>query len=151
MDIPAIPTDNIYKFFAIGGLGVMIFSLTYLPGKVLDLNLALVDTEAQVSKHKLEYDRINDVLEIIEAKSVTTRTPEEVAALKSSVMAYGITKIDIQTSVKRLELQLRWMWGYLLAATIGALSGGYAMVRGFRLWYDRVQLPQDRNARADSK
>ena len=110
MDIPSIPTDNIYKFFAIGGLGVMIFSLTYLPGKALDLNLALVDTEAQISKHKLEYDRIKDALEIVEAKSVTTRTSEEVAALRASVMAYGSTKIDIQTSLKRLKLQHTWMW-----------------------------------------
>ena len=151
MDIPAIPTDNIYKFFAIGGFGVMIFSLTYLPGKALDLHLALVDTEAQISKHKLEFDRIKDVLEIIEEKSATTRTSEEIAAVKASVMAYDNTKIDIQASLKRQELQLRWMWAYLLAATIGALSGGFAMVRGFRLWYYRIQLPQDRNARADSK
>ena len=143
MQLPSIPTDNLYKFVAISGLALCAFAVTYPTSKALELKNSAIETHAQIRKLQIELDGLSADVDAFKSKAPEQRRQEEHAALSKSLKAIQLKKVDIDAAVEKLDLNRDWAWAYLLFAAIAGLVGSIATTRGFRLWYNRVQRPQD--------
>ena len=81
MDMPSLPTDNLYKFLAIFGLIILIFGVVYL-----NIRMDKIDEEITT----LEQDVIILNHEIIVAKIFTDKINDEILSLEKEVDRYDI-------------------------------------------------------------
>lgn len=141
MDFPALPTDNLYKFIALAGLVVTLVSLTYPTGKIVELELGLIEAQSQRTKLEIEVSEIDRLaVNLQEEKSPTV---QDVSGLRERLVQSKIKRVDLVKSVSVAEIQLQWVYRYSVAAIVGVLLGCYATFLGFRSWYANVQRPND--------
>ena len=120
MNLPSLPTDNLYKFMALSGLIVIIFS--YL----------VVYREA---------DRSQKILREMQAQAIKLNK-----SLDAKGLADAPTYSDIISDFEKLKLNeaelayilknKHWTLGFFI---ISQVIGFYLTITGFRLWYLRIQ------------
>jgi hypothetical protein len=71
MNLPNLPTDNLYKFMALSGLAIFLFSIVFPLSQIHDIKLKMVEIETQQEVLKLEVEQIgNDVMDALATKGV---------------------------------------------------------------------------------
>ncbi len=121
MNIDSLPTDNLYKFIALSGLAMILFSVAYLKPIIMNLEIEETKLAAEVrylKELKTEGVDINKFLtheKILEWK------------IKAEVLLKNIEQLEEISTYSKV---LSWL-------------GGFFMSIGFYLWYYRVQKPID--------
>lgn len=146
MDYPSIPTDNLYKFIALGGLALMIFSVTYPANKALELHLDTIAVNAQVKKLTIEVENLEREITRVETTKVIERTDAEIKLLREKVTEQKFKSVDIRVSFEKAIVQMYWLRAYSIAAGLGLVLGIIFSNIGFILWYRRVQKPNDQRS-----
>ncbi|MEM6515800.1 MAG: hypothetical protein AAF688_06420, partial [Bacteroidota bacterium] len=81
--IPSLPTDNLYKFYSLSGLVVLLFSLIFLVIQYDDLINSIDTLKKDVDLLELESDFLSDDIESLNEKE---------AYLRSSLAEYDISR-----------------------------------------------------------
>lgn len=137
MQIPALPTDDLYKFMALGGITVMIFSVYFywtfsrrlwerMDELTLDLNLMDVDIE----------DAEERVKEAKKEQPVRPETEERLSQLLLEIRRRHATHKVKNQIIKRLLRELSVI-GVLAIGGFG--YGGVLATRGFSMWSKETQ------------
>ena len=108
-----VPTDNIYKFYALFGLVLLIFSLSSL----IYTNQSRNDA---IFKIIIEQETLNAVIQ-----------PNTTQQVTSAVLA------------RKLEIIKSDKWFYLISISILACIAGYLIYYGFTKWHNKIQPLQD--------
>ena len=117
MNIPALPTDNLYKFMALSGIVLIVFSFL-LPWRAANRSQELLrDVKANL--------RIIDTLPL--------SSDERAKLLGNSVKNLEELKLIIEKDKPF----------YMIAFIIGETFGIVLCISGFTLWYKRVQKYND--------
>jgi hypothetical protein len=56
MNLPSLPTDNLYKFLALSGLFIVLFSFIFPMKRIGELNLKSLELKTQVEMSRIEVD-----------------------------------------------------------------------------------------------
>lgn len=164
MTLPPIPpSDNLYKFAAIGGLILVILSLYFFPWKMsLDLVFEFHDLEFELQKWKIESDRLNSELS---KKTEDLRPLREKAAAEEPKPDTGRYDRDVQKKISeqliileelkttraKLEFVKSQIVGICVFSVGMAVIGFGITYRGFRDWYYRFQVYQDQIVKAQAE
>lgn len=128
IDIPSLPTDNIYKFMALSGvflfaLALYFFSRFYASAvsRVSELEVMIAEQEAEIS--------------FIENQE----SPDKIQMLKVSMKHNKIKAL-----VGGVALQRKQLTQAFVVSVVIALVGTLVAYLGFNLWYYRTQIYQDK-------
>jgi hypothetical protein len=149
MDLPQIPTDNLYKFMAIVGVVVMTMVIGFSTIKLSDLEFQTIDPGVQTEKIQISTEYLSREIGRTERK--TTPTPEELSALDQRRMQLAERRAELDGNLKKARFQLQCMYGLIILSAISTLGGYYMAKRGFAGWYRFVQQPQDALLKAQIK
>lgn len=131
MTLPQLPTDNLYKFLAIGALAVCVVSVVYPESQVFEL-------ESRVLALRVDTDTLN-----LEVDELGRLTQEAGDALRARRLDLRIKTALLKGKSAQAELVLKQIKSLVRVALIGGIVGAAGTVLGFWLWYWRVQRPQD--------
>lgn len=156
MELPSIPSDNLYKFAALAGLALIAFSLTYLSSKSYELQIAEIETNAQIERIKIDLQHLKknmddlkkDISEMTENRMQATE--KKLSTTYTQLIEYGHKEVDVIALQNKTELQKIWFKKYLDAGFYVFMLGSFATVYGFGFWYIRVQKPQDKKLKKES-
>jgi hypothetical protein len=172
MNLPTFPTDNLYKFMAISGLFVCIFSLVYPWTRISEIRLKILENNTKVKILHIESNELNKerdrLTKDIEALDKTIDTTEEKRTLKSlndkdipniknklveiNLKYAAIHEKSMQVLIKCEQIQGRTeqidalMKDFKVAwifLIVGSLVGVNIAVTGFYRWYFFIQKPSD--------
>ncbi len=132
------PTDNLYKFVAISGL-VLLFGAPVYWG-TFELQVQERRTEAIVAFEKSWPPPEYFFLPTSVGTNDGGGARERLEALRQSVEAAQAENVRATERLREFERLERWL---TVLAILLAVVGLAATVGGFRLWYVRVQRPQD--------
>jgi hypothetical protein len=142
--LPNLPTDNLYKFMAIAGLTLVVYSLI-APFALLNRNLEKIESVAsEAAAIGADVKLLNESLKV---DPVTPGDREE--AGKRLEQSADVARRNAVLGVKR-EMVHRLNQQNLvveIAGIVALLVGSALAVAGFYLWYDRVQKYLDAAAR----
>lgn len=146
MNLQSVPTDNLYKFMAVSGLVLLIFSsyfpitqIRQLEGRSDELELELTALEVEMKQ-----------LQVAASRAETMKRPsrEEVRLLRQTanelerrLALFKVKKAILDRLVRQSKQLLAWM-------LIGTVGGAMLSTVGFTLWYLRLQRFQDDAIRA---
>lgn len=167
MNLPSIPTDNLYKFCAISGVVLLLFGATFPVQKLFDTqnNLDHVKTEGKILTVQISYlrkdtKRLNSDVDSLEKDTTAAEAnpgAEDLPSLRARSATAGTTlsavdkegrqlaivSIKQQGNLDHLRHLVQRMWLYVAAAAAFILGGLELAFFGFRRWYYRVQKPAD--------
>lgn len=167
MNLPSIPTDNLYKFCAVTGVVLLLFGTTFPIQKIFDTqdDLDLARTESKIFMVQaanlseelvsLEYDVNSLEKDITEAKtnpdtanfgflrSSSSAAAIKLAAVKEKRHELAIFNMRQQGNLDHLKNLFQRLWLYVSAGAIFIISGLNLAFFGFSRWYYRVQKPAD--------
>lgn len=126
---------------ALAGLAVVLVSLTYPTGKIVELEFGIIETQSQQRKFEIEVSEIDRLQ--INLEKEKSPTVQAISGLRERVVQHQLKQVDLMKSVAVATIQLKWVKYYSVAAVVGVLLGCYAMFLGFRSWYANVQRPND--------
>jgi uncharacterized membrane protein len=137
---PNLPTDNLYKFFAISGLFIVILSVTIPYFQEHDLAtqaIQIQQDEAILSKElkylQTEIDIAIDKGEILDLQNYVFE--------KLKALDIKVTELDTKKKLlQNLENELTNLSKY---RTVGVSIGVAILIIGFSLWYYCLQRYQD--------
>ncbi len=169
MIMPSIPTDNLYKFMAISGLAIAALGLILPASALIRLNrevasietaMDILEEETTGLEKRVSLDqRRADLLErLVDSQEKTPddsvdreRLLEMHDKLLDTLIALNDAETQLRVNMRELQgrtkmLRLESAIGRWLGVILGIASAGGAVlgVFGFRLWYARIQQPQDR-------
>jgi|TARA_R110002110_G_scaffold401127_2_gene617868 uncharacterized membrane protein YraQ (UPF0718 family) len=131
MNIPNLPTDNIYKFFALTGLFIVIFSIITSEIKLTDNQTDLDIYGAQATELEYEVQRLNSRLEK-DPHNQVYNSKELVDELKFKNFKLSNTNELIGKKLDRFKRTFHWL-------LFGVIIGSIISFLGFIYWYNRVQ------------
>src|SRR3989442_1262057 len=115
MNLPTLPTDNLYKFFALSGLALIVFIVVFPTNQISDIELKTIEVKTQISLLELEGSVLERDLDVAGTKKKPTE--EEVLKLKDRQQQFKAKVIQIQgqrerlaTLLKQLRSALDFLW-----------------------------------------
>jgi hypothetical protein len=142
-----LPTDNLYKFLAISGLIITLFSFYYPFQKLHELQFLMIEipSEAELLEFQNQYlrGRVN-YLEERHKKEEDLSKKQAIYddSYKSEIELKKIL-VNIESNKKKLSVLLIEHQIYKGVSIIGVIFGVLLMVFGFRWWYQKIQKPLD--------
>jgi hypothetical protein len=141
MNLPSLPTDNLYKFMALCGLFLVVFGLVFPSTRIDELNLKAIEINTQAEVLRIEIDDLEYDTDLW-AKKVTLN-PEETDLLRKRTREIKIRTAEItgrmeQHNILRITIEHYWR---VLKVTIWV--GFILSLVGFYCWYFLVQRPND--------
>lgn len=142
MQIPALPTDNLYKFMALAGLVIAIGVPLFIGSQMVRLqtdvaatgaHIESLDTRVEYLREHADFWRKND-------KAV----PE--IALERMLQAQDLIierQRDANVMRKKNDVRLDYIREFAMAGLIAMAVGAFTSLAGFALWYAQVQRPSD--------
>ena len=142
MELPSPPTDSLYKFIAIFGLVLILFSVSYPPAKGFDLKVAAADAVALSEKLDVGMDNVESKLSILER----TKSPakEDVAKVRELMTMTLLDRVDARRAKSLFMIQAEAAIFYLYLGISTLITGTILTVLGFSLWYVRIQRHLDK-------
>ena len=136
--LPAPPTDNLYKFVALAGLVLFIGAPVFWIQYTLELRQG-EDDHVRANLTALGvFLEAHDAASYFRPAGIPTPTPvPEALANEKKVQA------AVETASARLGQYAPYAAWVTATATVAAILGLALAILGFRLWYVRVQRPQD--------
>jgi hypothetical protein len=148
MNVPTLPTDNLYKFLALTGLVLMLAcfgALEFRAAKQQEL-----DTAVSLGKEALGYlerdiERVAERLtgQATEDQEYPKVTANEYAQFKMRIRNVGEDIIELRGKSERAEAHYQRTQRILFLLLLGGIFGGFIAIAGFALWYVRLQKYQD--------
>lgn len=129
MEIPSLPTDNLYKFMAIFGIVLMIFAFVFPFRGIDDLSNELHEAELEARIHEAQEQRF--------FASGKERSEEEEIDKIIFMLKYKSNLEKLREKSNRFE-QNKWIF------KISYGAGSFVASWGFLLWYWKVQRHLDR-------
>ncbi|UTW13083.1 hypothetical protein [Marinobacterium rhizophilum] len=127
MNIDNLPVDNLYKFIALSGLVLTLFSFFYVEPLLREQSVEIAKLNAEVGFYK-------------------SKNPEEI---KSTYTIEKQVEIEIRIAeLKERNLQIKELNS---DAKTFLYFGGFLMLLGFNLWYLLVQRPKDKILKNEAK
>ena len=145
MNLPAPPTDNLYKFFALAGLALSAFCFVYLLTQVGDLELKSIEVRTQAKILEVDVSALKHAIAVLEAKK--DPTAEEIRQRGVQIQQLEIKFVEHEGQQDRLRTLTQNLRTVLNLLSVGSLLGLPIAGLGFYLWYVRVQRPADKLAR----
>ena len=153
MQIPNLPTDNLYKFMAIAGLALIIISVIIplwiihdlkIKGYDLKIEMAIIDVEAKSFEKQFQ---------------LHTQVPHNKKELSDhSHKQYFATVLDMEKNiaktkgqVDKLEFLRSEIQKMRVIIALGLGLGLILTFNGFRLWYSRLQKYQDAAIKSEAQ
>ncbi len=135
--------DNLYKHMTIWGVLLMLFSLAYPFSQVHKFNLDAFEIQALATldmqlQERLQEQRQEIIGQAEDPESASCR--EQLARIDEELL---LITAQIESRIDRADYQLYVISLYTKFGIAGALIGLISALLGFRLWYVRVQKPQD--------
>lgn len=153
MNIPSVPTDNLYKFLSIFGLIIFLAAIylsDVLEEKIHNTSGRLVYLDGTIStdsiKHsfalerirkKMEYHKENNLVGEHQDYSDLDLTFENYEIESNKYLGLIIEKSEIY---RDLVFYLRRQRIYSIYAIVLMTSGVFCMIFGFKLWYFKHQV-----------
>jgi len=177
MNIPNLPTDNLYKFMSLSGLIIAFGPAIYWLTLTIDFKYELIDESMKLNTAKLKIDRlsnkqddlramINDIDKLIEKETLSPDQPHETlksmmdknkniqkfdTEINEAIEAQELENIQLTATRKKVKtLQEDIFILYLVSMTCFAF-GIHLSNKGFRLWHKRVQQPIDQVLKNNAK
>ncbi|MCT7489409.1 hypothetical protein N5T63_10900 [Aliarcobacter cryaerophilus] len=161
MQLPTIPTDNLYKFMSISGLLVMLFFFLTLTYSIYQLEINIMEEQknTNIVKSKVEVlDKLREnyksyikvLEELLKEKEITKKEFYEIKYKELSKYTDYLNNVLLDISIgegniKKLENTLNSILIIGIISFLGILIGFFLARRGFKLWYEKLQVYQDRN------
>ena len=141
------PTDNLYKFIAISGLGLYVYALTFPPHGNMDRMLAEFDQRsALLSKRAHNKIQFAELARRVHAGRLSKESKEFKTAQVDVEIDSSMDEI-LKSRIDILDRQRSWAnQNSYIAMEIGAV----AMIIGFALWYSKQQIYEDALIRAEA-
>jgi hypothetical protein len=165
MTIPSLPTDNLYKFIALSGLVLMLFSATYPVHQVFELRERKAQTDEEVEVLRIEVTalmekvaRLEKEVDAFDKETKEAReTDRDKDLVKSRAAEFRARSAEIRQANLELEMRsARLAVKHRLLSDIATnvlivivvlgvfgTAGLFMASWGFRAWYFRVQRLQD--------
>ena len=178
MSIPTPPTDNLYKFLALSGLVLYLFSLSYpfIASKQLDreidqvteeitvLEIEVINFETEIKIFDKEIQSLAKDIEDLEALDDTLLTEEDREWRKKNMAEKKEQLLDLmmrtgeigkrvalaEVKNERLKRLLTEVRVIRILGVVGTCLGGAIAIVGFMLWYFRVQIYLDRKLQKEA-
>jgi hypothetical protein len=165
MNIPNLPTDNLYKFMAISGLFVFILSMFYPVYREIELKHRWIILSGEMRVLQLEYDNWEWLQKHADISILTPSDPnilklpkneKAVAQFKEfqkkldvhkselrELLQYRKALANLESQQKQLDTLESEIKMYKWFCWVGVICGIVLILLGFKLWYSRVQRFQD--------
>ena len=164
-----VPTDSLYKFLAIFGLIIMVFSLVFpyrianecglkaieISGELKILDLEIGSLKEDIAKFKEAVQgTMQDIIKIEKNRKLTKIEKDTIrteALKKKDILAQKREKL-LRIAIKNEELNnnnnkilylLNQVRQYRIIFNFAAFSGFLMTILGFYFWYHRLQKYQD--------
>jgi len=148
MNLPNLPTDNLYKFVALVGV-VILIGASYFPiVKAREYQLSMVKLEGQLRLLNLE-------LEYLKEKATHLKSDQDNTGHNRTELIYEAHQLKmkhekLKTKSEELRvLELDYVF-FSSMQRIGMLMGILTGILGFSLWYFKIQRYQDRQLKKNS-
>jgi len=138
MTIPSPPTDNLYKFIAISGTLILIFSFAFPTHYILKLGEEIADTTAAIATVKM---RIKQLEMIKKGTPDYSKQLEKVNDLQAKLINNNIMN----------EQTIKLLYFLFFQIITGIIMGLALMYYGFSRWYLRVQIHLDEELKNKAK
>lgn len=142
MNIGAIPTENMYKFMAISGLVIVLFSTTALynwTNEAYDrASKSLLTVKLLRAEIDLYVEKRQRAIESGQLKNTTEKDYE--IELREKFLPQMIRIEDAHEESKRDLIRMRFLY---IMGILANVTGCLLSIIGFRLWYVRIQQFQD--------
>ena len=158
LPFPSLPTDNLYKFVAIAGLILCLASPVYYQLFYVDLLLKNIELRAEMTKMEKDTDDWQEDLEelkmelkLLEASKNSPNVDRQVEQFRAAQREFRNKERAIVRSVidrKKFGDSVQVYNDRLTIVRVIAVTmfilGLCLLSGGARLWYMRVQKPQDK-------
>jgi len=141
MNLPTLPTDNLYKFLALSGLAIAIFSLVFPMIRISEIKMKLVEAETQSNVLNVEIEELKEDTDRWAKK--TSLSPEETASLRKRLIELRIKGVQIRGRFEQIKSLNKDLDYSMILIWVGLPLGMLISYLGFLLWYFRVQKPND--------
>ncbi|MBU6405419.1 MAG: hypothetical protein KGL63_03055 [Betaproteobacteria bacterium] len=144
MNIPAVPTDSLYKFMALSGVLLVIVGVFYPAYLLQQLQPRVIDAQTTVAILKLQSDQLKFDVGLLKASK--SPTLEQLAKIEKQNTEMRVklaraegedAKVAFFSSQVKIIINLEY---------VVSMFGLFLALSGFSLWYNRVQKPADRLA-----
>lgn len=153
MNIPSLPTDNLYKFISIFGLIIFLFSFFLKESLSEKIHTASVQMELIRNKKRLdsidyfiadvilksEYDKHEHAKLNEEGKHDDTHLFNEIEKFIKKYDVYVLSSSDYEKQLRDLKFYQNQQKINRLYGLILLFIGIFCIVFGFSLWYDKHQ------------
>jgi len=150
MQIPSLPTDNLYKFLAIAGLVIIVLSVVGPWSRYEQLTSKTIEVETQTSIYKKGIASVELAIMKLKEEWKKAKSEKERELLQSRLD-------ELQRQIRQLEIIIPEIAGkkalhqrfmettaiFVVAGACGLVLGVVLSIVGFVLWYRRVQRYQD--------
>ena len=141
MHMPSLPTDNLYKFLAVSGLVIFIFSQVLPVIRISEIRMKLVEVRTQSNILKVLSEELEEDIAIW--KNKTSLTPEEKDSFRKRLIEIRIKTAELRGRFEQVESLNRDLDYLMILFWGGLLIGVGISVLGFLAWYFIVQKPND--------
>jgi hypothetical protein len=142
MNLPSLPTDNLYKFMALAGLAAFFFSVVYPTWQTRELKVKQLEQDAERAVLQIEHAHL--VAELYDASGkVKPDAQPDGLATKRRFRDLEIKAAQLEGKKQVLIRLAAEANLFSLAFWYGIVAGLIVTIWGFALWYRRVQKPQD--------
>jgi hypothetical protein len=139
--LPTLPTDNLYKFLALSGLAIAIFSLVFPIIRISEIRMKLIEVKTQSNVLDVEIEELKGDTDRWAKK--TSLSPEETASLRKRLIEIRIKSVEIRGRFEQIKSLNRDLDYSMTLIWVGLPLGLIISHLGFLLWYFRVQKPND--------
>jgi hypothetical protein len=151
MEMPNLPTDNLYKFQALAGLASMLFFIWFFAEQLDRASLEFIKfgnyaASLHIEINNLETDlgRFEKHLKVIEPGQLRQSDIDEVNQLQTRIHEIELKQQESENNMMLLHYTKLKL---LLLLAAAPMLFFYSMIytrRGFRNWHRKVQVYQDR-------
>jgi len=130
MNIPSLPTDNLYKLMAMSGVFIVAISLFLWASSISGLNQSIIEVSTKIKIYELKK-------EALEHKKISGKIDTQLQDKIDNIF------FQIQGNALKNKLLLEDIKVNSLIALSVILLGVFLSYLGFTLWYSRVQKYHD--------
>jgi hypothetical protein len=141
LPVPTLPTDNLYKFMALSGLAILIFSLVFPMIRIGEIKLKLVEVETQTEVLGIETDNLKKDIE--HSLNESKLHFQDLENDRKRMSELQIKSVELKGRTKLVRELMEDLRSYLIFLVVGGMLGLLFCFFGFVLWYKLVQRPSD--------
>lgn len=154
MNLPNLPTDNLYKFIALSGLFMSAFFTSLLVYQEREMYRVQTDAELRFKTYLTKAQMLQSMSEIAKTAKLPTDSPDNLEIWKTMIQPMNEqiikmgqeamkefredSQVFVDTATNRAMMEA-WNW----PLRVGIDTGGAIAIVGFLLWYFRLQRHQD--------